>query len=214
MLAYLLVHILVIEEYVSEIYVNLSNTVCLFLLIFRCFIGLQVIKSFTAMIGIIIQIIFKMGPFFIIVLFFYLSTSVMFYMMDTNEDPLSVFRSMYIFTIFAGIDGESFDINLSVIPVLFGTIMIAIVLMNILIAYLSNEYSRLEERQVIESLKTKAELNFVIEVVISMLKRLFSKKFREAIRYHENQFNKIMKNFYLNESKINSEEEEFIPEVL
>ena len=202
LLFYLVIHILVIQEYSSEFYIKLSTTVSLILLIFRCFLSLQIFQAFTAIIGIIISIIFKLGPFFLIVVFFYTSTSIMYYSLDTSMENISVFRNMYIWTIFAGIDNATFDVGLSVIPVIFGTAIISVVLMNILIAYLSNEYSRLEERQIIAGLRVKAELNLDIELVISFFKRIFSSKFRKSIKFYDLQYIRMMETWNSQENKL------------
>ena len=202
LLFYLVIHILVIQEYSSEFYIKLSTTVSLILLIFRCFLSLQIFQAFSAIIGIIIRIIFKLGPFFLIVLFFYTSTSIMYYSLDTSMENNLVLKNIYIWTIFAGIDDATFDVSLSVIPVIFGTAIISVVLMNILIAYLSNEYSRLEERQIIAGLKTKAELNLDIELVISFFKRIFSSKFRKSIQFHDRQYVHMMETWDSQEANL------------
>jgi hypothetical protein len=66
-------------------------------------------------------------------------------------------------------------------------------LMNILIAYLSNEYSRMEDRQVIEGLQTKASLCLDIEVVIALFKRSFSSRFRRLAAFRDSQYNSVMR---------------------
>ena len=99
---------------------------------------------------------------------------------------------MYYWTLFAGIDDNAFNVQLSVIPILFGTIIISVILMNILIAYLSNEYSRLEEKQVLEGLKTKALFNLDIEIIIALFKRI-SKRNRIKNNYYDSQYDQMLK---------------------
>ena len=192
LLTYSSIHILIIYKSPNFLHVKLSLSFVLIMIFFRCFLGLQIFKAFTAIIGIINRILFKLGPFLLIVGFFYCSTSVMFYALDSSMDKITVFRDMYYWTIFGGIDDAAFQIGLSAIPIFFGTFIISIVLMNILIAYLSNEYSRLEERQVIADLQTKAELNLDVEVVISLFKRVFSPSFKNSLKCRNNRYRKMM----------------------
>ena len=192
LLIYSILHILIIQKLENELHSKLSLSIVLILIFFRCFLGFQILKLFTAIIGIINGILFKLGPFLLIVGFFYCTTAIVFFSLDTSADKITVLRDMYYWTIFGGIDDAAFQIQLSAIPIFFGTFIISILLMNILIAYLSNEYSRLEERQVFEDLQTKAELNLDVEMVISFLKRLFSKSFRKSFQFRNQQYKKMM----------------------
>ena len=116
----------------------------------------------------------------------------MFYSLDLESEKTIIFRDMYYWTIFGGIDDNAFEVDLSGIPIIFGTFLISIVLMNILIAYLSNEYSRLEERQVIADLQTKAGFNLDMEVVISMFKWMFNSNFRNDMKIKNRNYWHIM----------------------
>ena len=187
-----IVHILVIEQLKLPTEQKMSLCIILVLIFFRCFLSLQIFKAFTAVVGIIIRILFRLGPLLTIVLLFYVGTSLMFLSLQTEMESLTVFRDMYYWTIFGGIDDNAFELSLSGIPIVFGTCIISILLMNILIAYLSNEYSRLEDRQVIENLQTKAILNLDIEIVVGLFKYLFSKRFRDSIQFRHDEYFRLM----------------------
>lgn len=81
---------------------------------------------------------------------------------------------------FGNIEADSFETPLFTVPILFGTLMIGIFLLNLLIAYMNNEFSRMESQQIIDSWREKARLNCQLELVILGLKNaLRSSPFRK-----------------------------------
>ena len=155
---------------------RLFLVILMVLLFFRMYYLLSLLTFLTTQIQIINQIIIRVVPFFFIIVFFYASTTIMMMFIDTKGTPvIEYFRDIYYWILFGGFDGGAFEQKFSVIPVIFGTVMVGILLFNILIAYLSNEFSRLEEQQVINGLKAKARMNLRIELIICFFKNGFKK---------------------------------------
>ena len=83
-----------------------------------------------------------------------------------EQSKLTSFRAAYLWTLFGAIEGEDFTSGQFVtIAILFGTIIVTIILLNILIAYLSNVFSRLEEQQLVNDLKEKASMILDMEII-------------------------------------------------
>ena len=103
-----------------------------------------------------------------IVLILYLFTCIMLFYLNISISKSNLLQDMYYWIFFGGIDDTAFDIYLSFIIIIFRTFFKIII--NIFIAYLSNQYSGLEDSQVLENLKTKAKLKLEIEVLISFFR--------------------------------------------
>ena len=145
-------------------------------LFFRMYSLLSLFNFFSSKIQIINRIIINVIPFSLIVLFFYASTAFLMVFVDTKGTfSIEYFRDVYYWVIFGGFDDGAFAERFSVIPVVFGTIMVGVLLLNILIAYLSNEFSRLEEQQVISGWKTKASMNLKLELIAFFFKNGFKR---------------------------------------
>ena len=87
-------------------------------------------------------------------------------------------RNIYIWTVFGGIDDATFDTHLSFIVVVLGTLLVSVVLLNILIAYLSNLFSSLEETQILDDLREKASFVFGIEIILRFFRYFISGKIK------------------------------------
>jgi hypothetical protein len=76
--------------------------------------------------------------------------------------------------LFGGIEKSDLDINSSSsIVIVVGTLFITIILLNILIAYLSNLFSRLEQEQKKKKLQGQADIILDTEVLIYCFKKIF-----------------------------------------
>ena len=74
-------------------------------------------------------------------------------------------------------DGDDFTTQSYVtIAVVFGTVIVTIVMLNILIAFLSNEFSRLQDEQKINDLKEKASMMLDMEVILWFFKYIITRK--------------------------------------
>jgi hypothetical protein len=166
--------------------VKLLYLFVLFLLFFRSITHLSIFPPFTSIIKIVSMIIIKMIPFLIMVFVFYVSVVFMVIYIrneDNNEDgendKLSIsdcFIRVYYWVIFGGLGEGDFKLDLSMVPLIIGPIFIGVILMNIMIGFLSNEYSRLEEIQKIKNLIYKAEMNLDIEILFYLVRSLLKIK--------------------------------------
>ena len=116
--------------------------------------------------------------------------------LDPDHNIISNLRDGYAWTIFGGIGGDDLDkYTMASIPIIFGTLIITVILLNILIAFLSNVFSRLEEQQSINNLKEKASMIIDMEIIIHFYKYKLSglaRKFKRYDRSQESLFIKSM----------------------
>lgn len=166
--------------------VKLMFLFVLFLLFFRGITHLSIIPTFTSIIKIVNTIIIKMIPFLIMVFVFYVSIVFMVIYIrneDNNGDDLNdrltiadCFIRVYYWVIFGGLGDADFKLDLSMVPLIIGPVFIGVILINIMIGFLSNEYSRLEELQKVKNLIYKAELNLDIEIICYLIRSLLKIK--------------------------------------
>jgi TctA family transporter len=124
-------------------------------------------------------IIVRIYAFLAVVCYFYIAIVLLMTGITGTSESVNHFRDVYYWVLFGGIDDGSFEHNLSVVPILIGTILISIILMNILIAYLSNLFSSLEETQVLDDLREKASFVLGIEIIIRFFRYFLPGKIRQ-----------------------------------
>ena len=138
---------------------------------YRNFSHLRVIDQFTTLVGMINIIIQKLVFFFIIMIYFYIASAFLMIRLLPEQSKLTSFRTAYLWTLFGAIEEEDFASGCFVtIAILFGTIIVTIILLNILIAYLSNVFSRLEDQQKVNDLKEKASMIQDMEIILWFFK--------------------------------------------
>lgn len=149
--------------YFIDIYVeddsDWSHGLAPFLLVivfYRNFSQIRVISYFNMFVGIINIIIQKLIVFFLILFYFYLTTSLLMVYLFREQDVKTNFQIAYLWTLFGGFFREDYYPNYAVVAILFSSLIVTVLLLNILIAYLSNLFSRLEEQQHVNDLKEKA----------------------------------------------------------
>jgi hypothetical protein len=136
-----------------------------------------VIEAFTSIVGVVNTILYKLIAFLIILTYFFLSTAVL--MMFLNpDDPLKIsLANAYVFSLFGGIGGDDFEsYSYAGIAIVFGTLIVTVFLLNILIAYLSNVFSRLEDKQRSDDLKEKAQMVMDLEIIKYFFRNCCSKR--------------------------------------
>lgn len=146
---------------------NILSCTGLLLVFYRSFSFLRIFEAFTFLIGMINTIIQRLVIFFLILTYFFGVTSLL--MMKLNPEA-SIGESLsqaYLVTFFGGIEKDDFGMyDLAGIPVIFGSVMVTIVLLNILIAFLSNLFSRLEDQQRTNNLKERGSMILDFEVIV------------------------------------------------
>ena len=114
--------------------------------LYRSFSHLRVLDPFTFLVGMINTIVLKLLTFFFILAYFCVATGLLVMKLRPQEHLISSLSNAYVWTLFGGIEGDDFHaFDFAGIPIFFGTIMVTVVLLNLLIAYLSNLFSRLED---------------------------------------------------------------------
>ena len=162
------------------------GSTALMVLYYRSFSYLRIIDSFTTLIGMINTIIIKLIVFFLILIYFFVASSLLIMKLNPKENTFSSLGNAYVWTFFGGIGGEDFEsFDLAAIPIIFGTIMVTVILLNILIAFLSNLFSRLEDKQKADNYKEKASMILDLEVIIHFFLYWLTGKARKYKQYEE-----------------------------
>ena len=116
------------------------------------------------MINVIIQ---KLLIFFAILIYFYATTTLLLIKLDPSKSKIKSIESAYVWTLFGGVETGDFEtFNYGSIAIVFGTIVVTVILLNVLIAFLSNLFSRLEDQQRSNDLREKADMMLDLEVMM------------------------------------------------
>jgi hypothetical protein len=142
-------------------------------------------------------IILKLIVFFIILFYFFVITSLLIAFLNPEVNHTVDFANSYVWSIFGGIEGGSFtEFDYITIPIVFGSVIVMVVLLNILIALLSNVYALLEEQQVANDIREKARMILDYELtvhffkyVITGKKRIIKELDQYVDKYHYNLIN-------------------------
>ena len=172
--------------------------VVLVLLFYRGFMYLRIIGIFTALVTMIIIILRRLIAFFFMLFFTYLGVVLVLIKLrgDCKNCPGTAisFRDVYYWIFLGSVEADAFDTPLAAIAVIFGSVFVTIVLLNILIAFLSNEFSRLEERQKVQELKEQAALIMNFEVLTMFFKYIVTKKIKLRNQFELQKYKKMLKN--------------------
>jgi hypothetical protein len=194
---------------------KIFSSLGLILLYYRCFWYLRIFKRFTYLVGMIHTIIKKLIFFFVIVFYFLAVALLLLIKLDSKDKVFSKVSNVYDFSLFGGLgsgDFEEFDFTF--IAVVFGNIIVGVILMNLLIAYLSNEFSRLEEQHRRTNLNEIVSMVMDLEVLVYFFRYVLACKKLESRRTnfekgkHELEENWIQNNKLFNLTSIKEEEKE------
>jgi hypothetical protein len=156
---------------------QIMGSLILILVLYRSFSFLRVFDSFTTLIGMINTILQKLVAFVIILVYFFLATGALLIFLNPEGSYKENMANAYVFSLFGGIEGSDFDsFSYAGIAIVFGTAMVTIVLLNILIAFLSNVFSRLEDQQKSNDIKEKAQMILDFEIVPYFFREFFRRK--------------------------------------
>jgi hypothetical protein len=159
----------------------------LIMMFYRSFSYLRIINSFTTLIGMINTIIQKLVIFFLILIYFFIGSGILILKLNPNAGPILNMGNAYVWTFFGGIEGDDFlKFDYAGIAMIFGTVMVTIILLNILIAFLSNLFSRLEDKQKSNDLKEKASMILDLEIIVHFFKYVFTGKRAAYYQYAKN----------------------------
>jgi hypothetical protein len=159
---------------------------------YRSFSYLRIIDAFTTLIGIINTIIVRLLIFFFILFYLFTATGLVMIKLNNEATVLTNFEVAYVWTFFGGVEGGDFkEFQYSTITIMFGTILVTVVLLNVLIAYLSNLFSRLEDQQHANDLREKASMILDLEIVSYFFKYKLTGKISNFLKYNKLRERKI-----------------------
>lgn len=165
--------ILLYDDYAS-VPSRIVGVFVLILVYYRGFGFLRIFDTFTTLVGMINTIIKELIVFFSILFYAYFMVVILMIKLDNSNNFWLRFQDVYYWVLLGGIEGDAFDIRFSFIAIIFGSLFITIVLLNILIAYLSNLFSRLEDQQKMNGLREKAFLILDFEMMVRLFKYLMT----------------------------------------
>ena len=150
---------------------NVITIISYFIMIMRFFSYFRIINAFSALVGIITIITQKLVLFLFIIAYFLFAFIFLARFFDIHHTIDQTMYDLYIWLILGGAEGEHLlHFNFSWVVIVIGTIYISIILLNILIAYLSNVFSRLEVEQNINLIREKASMILDFEVILYFFK--------------------------------------------
>jgi hypothetical protein len=181
---------------------NIIGILVLVLVYYRGFGFLRIFDTFTTLVGMINKIISELIVFFAVLFYAYFTIVVLMLKLDSTDNFNLRFQDVYYWVFLGGVEGDAFDIKFSHIPVIYGTLIITIVLLNILIAYLSNLFSRLEDQQRVNGLKERAFLILDFELMVRLFKYIVTGVISLEKKKDEYQSRQIMLSKQLNLSEV------------
>jgi hypothetical protein len=167
--------------------------ILMLLIYYRGFSYFRYFDSFTSMIGLINTIVSESLSFFGVMFYAYFVILFLLYRVEPSDTFLNKMRDAYIFTFFGGVEQDHFEAKYIFFPMFVGTMVVTIILLNVLIAFMSNVYNKMESKQSVISLKEKGSMLLDLEVYISLFVKMrnrmkTSKKSEEEIeKYYDDQ---------------------------
>lgn len=159
---------------------------------YRGFFYLKIFDSFTTIVGIINTINIKIYAFMAIIVYFYLVFTTLLIEITSKDYIIKNLRDIYIWAVFGGFDSDSFEVYLSFIVVVISTVLMSVILLNVLIAYLSNLFSSLEETQALDELREKASLILNLEIILRFFRYFLTRKTKIIREVEAHNYNLII----------------------
>lgn len=154
----------------DKVGVKIYNVIILIFVFFRGFSFLRIFDIFTTLIGMVTIIVRRLTVFFILLAYTYICFSILVIKLTGTNNLVKTFGDVYYWIVLASIEDNAFFKPYTAIPIVLGSMFVTLVLLNILIAYLSNLFSRLEEQQRVQELKQRAALILDVEVFLMFFK--------------------------------------------
>jgi hypothetical protein len=170
--------------------------ILMLLIYYRGFSYFRYFDSFTSMIGIINTIVAESLSFFGVMFYTYIVILFLLYRVEPSDTFINKMRDAYIFTFFGGVEQDHFEAKYIFFPMFVGTMVVTIILLNVLIAFMSNVYNKMELQQSVISLKEKASMLLDLEVYISLFVKIKDKIKTSRLDEEEKE------EFYYNQSKV------------
>ena len=156
---------------------NIIAIIAYFIMMMRFFSYFRLINAFSSLVGIIMIIIRKLALFLFIIAYFFFTFLLLARYFDHEKKFDETIFFMYAWMILGGVDGSHLkQFQYSWLIIVIGTIFMSIILMNIIIAYLSNVFSRLEEEHTINMIKEKASMILDLELIVYFFKYVLTGK--------------------------------------
>ena len=127
-----------------------------------------------------------------IIVYFYLVFTTLLIEITSKDYIIKNLRDIYIWAVFGGFDSDSFEVYLSFIVVVISTVLMSVILLNVLIAYLSNLFSSLEETQALDELREKASLILNLEIILRFFRYFLTRKTKIIREVEAHNYNLII----------------------
>ena len=182
-----------LEKDRNKIGAKVYNVIILIFVFYRGFSFLRIFDMFTSLVGMIIIILKRLTVFFLILVYLYLCSSVLVIKLTGTLTITKTFGDVYYWIILASIEDYAFDVPYAAIPIVIGSIFVTIIIINMLIAYLSNLFSRLEEQQRVQELTERASLILDMEVFVMFFKYFITGKVKLRKKFEIEIYKQMLK---------------------
>lgn len=145
-------------------------------------------------------IVRRLVVFFLLLFYTYLGVSFLMVKLGGNTNTSIFFRDVYYWIMLGSVEDNAFDVSYSAIAVVLGSMFVTIVLLNILVAYLSNLFSRLEEQQKVQELKERAALILDMEIFVMFFKYFITGKISLRNNFEFEKYKRMLKSSTANNS--------------
>jgi len=167
---------------------KILGVIGLMMIYYRAFSHFRIINSFTSLVDMVNVIIVRLFVFFFILFYFFITTSLLITFLSPEGFKDESFIYSYIWAIFGGVEGGDFEkYRFDAIPIAFGTLIVMIVLLNILIGLLSSIYCALENQQKSNDIRQKASMLLDLEVIVHFFKYAIKGKLKQIEEHNQYQ---------------------------
>ena len=167
---------------------KILGVIGLMMIYYRAFSHFRIINSFTSLVDMVNVIIVRLFVFFFILFYFFITTSLLITFLNPEGFKDESFIYSYIWAIFGGVEGGDFEnFRFAAIPIAFGTLIVMIVLLNILIGLLSSIYCALENQQKSNDIRQKASMLLDLEVIVHFFKYAIKGKLKQIEKFDQYQ---------------------------
>lgn len=168
-----------LNETSDLVWLEILQIICLFVIYYRCISFLRIFKTFRNVIDMLLSVTFSALSLIIIIGFFIVGISVMMSKADKENASFPDFLKYNVFLVQGSLNFEKDNFNsLQWILYVVDCVLLPIILVNFLIAKMSNKYEELEKIEEVTSYKEKASLIAEIEYfyLINQMRKIKSHK--------------------------------------
>lgn len=204
-------------DWYNENVLNLFHIITLFVFYFRCTTYLKAFETLNPIVTMIYTVAFDIWDIILVLIVLIVGFSLLFLKAQSEQEVSKNFGqllSLNYFSFFGDVDMSVVDDNnyVSWTVLIFATLFITFIMSNFIIARMSNNYDRMEQRQIEVTLKEKARLILEFETFLNIfpsyrqkMRNLYRKKYYTLVANDTNvdeDFDQMIENKFKNKNSI------------